>query len=443
MSAATGRAAWVGPSVAGFAAWAHTNPGPAIRELLGSKGGAVVSVPDAPSAASSGARLAFAPPAARPRGIAEDPVLEDRLPAGDRAKALPRWRAAQVDVELIDQAAASAIRLVVGWAAAQALAEVHENGALRPARTAATEWSEAQRDAPGAEASAAVASLARWVAADYGETRLRVARAVAAEKLPNPFAVVAAEPVVASADMSYAMAIDETVSQSMQTQRDLERSYLDVEADFAKLRESIAAQADQVVTRALTGALAVAIAALTAKQVRGWPVTIAGGVLALYVGGMAWYTLRPVRNEAKAQFEALRKIVAGRSALEPAGVEQLETQVNAWRTRINTHAIVAGAVLIALTLAALAGAWLGNEKISPLFPSKEAQKKTMRDRDTTARITPNFSPGLRQLNAGNIFRLRDRSRSRGRLAACLRRARRTHEFKGVPGKWKWRVFALV
>ena len=53
------------------------------------------------------------------------------------------------------------------------------------------------------------------------------------------------------------------------------------------------ASVDQVVTRALTGALAVGIAALASKAVRGWPVTIAAAILAVYLFANAVYTYAP------------------------------------------------------------------------------------------------------------------------------------------------------
>ena len=331
-----------------------------------------MSVIDGPADPDATGRLVFAAPGERPAAIPEDSVLAGRLPAAEREEDLPYWRAAQVDVDHADAAVAEPVQLVVAWAAAVAPADDRDDDVLRPARTEPTEWSAAQRDAPGATPSAAIVALARWVAADYGETRLQVARAIAAQKLPDPFTAVAADHVIRSADLAYEFAIDMAVGESMRQQRELEKSYLEAETDLAKLRESIAAQADQVVTRALTGALAVAIAALTAKQVRGWPVTIAGGVLAVVSrGDGAWYTLRPVRREATARLDALATITAGRADLAHAGVQQLGAQIAAWRSRIGRHVIVTGALLILLALAAAAGAYLGNDRISPLFPDEK------------------------------------------------------------------------
>ena len=368
LSAATGgRAAWVGPSARGFAAWVEDDREGAIDELLGAAGGAIVSVADGPAKFDARARLVIAAPGAAPPAVPSDPALTARLPEAGHEAALKRWHASLVRVTGVPAADARRIELTVAWAAATAVAEVREDGILRPSRTETREWRAEQRDANGAVASEAILDLAEWVAADYGETRLNVARFVAAEKIENPFAARPAADVRAAADVAYQVAISADVRVAMEKQRELEKSYLEAEKDLAALRESITEQADQVVIRTLTAALAVAIAALTAREVRGWPVTIAAAVLAIYLGIVAWYTFGPVRDDARNRLKALDDVARGRADLEAAGIKQLGDQIAGWRTRILGRARTLGCVLTVLAVVAVLGGWLGNEHISPLF----------------------------------------------------------------------------
>jgi hypothetical protein len=372
LTAETGRqGVWVGPSVASFAEWALRNPDAAV-DLLGAEGGSFVAVEDGPEEFDPDARLVVAKPAARPPAVPDPPDLAERLAKSGHTDDLVSWRAAHVDVPAtLDEEDARRIELVVAWAGARSLAEVEQEAGkvLRPARASATQWSLDEIHEADATPSEALITLARWTAESFDETGLEVARAIAAEKVESPFTAHPAAPVEGSAKIAYQVAISNEVRESLARQNELEKSYLEADAEMARTREAMAAAVDQVVTRALTGALAVAIAALTAKVVRGWPVTIAGGVLAAYLVGNAVYLARPVWRAAKERLASLGKITEGRRDLSATGITQVTDSIDTWRTEVNGYKRWAIVVLVLLGGLALVGGVLANDRISPLYSS--------------------------------------------------------------------------
>jgi hypothetical protein len=365
----TGRkGVWVGPSAEAFGDWVARNPDTAITEVLGAEGGALVAVDDATADFDPAQRLVLVSPTADPQAVGDRSLLVERLEKAGRTDELPLWRAVDVDVPQDAPAkVAHAVGIAAAWAAARVIAGPPENGVLRPSLAAATEWTKGQRDAADAEPSAAIVGLARWLLPSFDETGLEVARAIASEKLPNPFTAHPAEPVVHAARIAYQVAIRNDVREALSQQNELEKSYLEADAEMTKLRESIASSVDQVVIRALTGALAVAIAALTAKQVRGWPVFIAGCVLALYLLVSAVYTMWPVRRAAYARLDSLGDIASGRKDLAATGIKQIGSEVENWRRQLERYVIVAFIVLVLLAAAAAVGGFLANDRVSPLF----------------------------------------------------------------------------
>jgi hypothetical protein len=370
----TRRAVWIGPSADGFADWVAAQPNTALQRLLGAPGGGLVLATDVPpTAPDSAARLVIAAPDARPAAVPDDTQLVGRLEASHRTDDLPLWRTVSIDVD-VAAPAADRVRLAVAWAAAVALAEVRDDSMLRPSRVDDRSWDLDEFPA-ATEASDGLVQLARWVAADFGETRLTVARAIAAKKVGSPFEAVPAAPVLEAAEIAYRVAIHEEVREALTQQRELETAFLELDSEVTKLRESLSSSVDQVVTRALTAALAVTIAALTARQVRGWPVTAAGAAVMVYLWTSASYVGLSVWRNAKSRLSVAETVVSGRGSELGRGLAMLTGHIGRWRGEIRTQVVGSIVLLGILGLLSGVGGYLGNGEISPLYDDAEAQPK--------------------------------------------------------------------
>lgn len=360
VAASTGRRVWIGVRTAAFVHWMRQSTWEGAARLLFLHPAAVVLLADwTHPQVDAGPRLTIgdlgAQPIASSDGVAWPEPTEPSIA-----------RAMEVDVapDPTEFPDGDLKRTVAGMAAATAawmLGEVREGDAqsrvkVRPSRAGTTRWTLPPAPQVG-HTAIPVVQLARWVTKDANATRLAVARRVAAERISDPFDDHADTPAETAAETAYQSAVSEHVQTALRTQLDLERSFEDVDAKVADIRDDIRGSVDQTVVRALTASLGIAVAALTVANVRGWPTVGAAEALAAYVLFTAWWVLRTLRADIANRFEPLSTVIRQR---ELALGRDASKAIEAWKTDLRKRVSWAQAALTVLAVAiAIGGAILG------------------------------------------------------------------------------------
>lgn len=347
-----GRSAWIGLSLAGFVEWLATSRVDGVVEsLLGADCASahvrLADWSDAPLTMGKRLRVGSLDDAWE-QCVGDDTVLRTRLLATGREAELPAWRA----IELEGGGAPDALRRRV--AAVAALTAARLVGPAAPA------WTPPAKPGSGTEGGQAVLALARWVAADYGEGRLQVARSVALAEVADPLAIGGADAVEARSTIAFSILVDEEVREALAVRARFESAYRDLDDKVAQLRADVAQQADQVIVRALTGTLGVAIAALASGSVRGWPATIAAFVLAGYVLANAAIMRSLARDGLERLAEARELMGARELQLGPP----LGERVDRWRAELERRVRRYVVALIALGLLIAAAGVVANEHVT-------------------------------------------------------------------------------
>jgi hypothetical protein len=338
LSAALSRQVWIGISGAAFVEWMRRSTWEGSARVLFAKPGALVLLNDwTDGPVIVGKRLtvgdldtrAEAPPNGPtwPEPVdlpllcaidVEVPADEAQVPEGDVRRPLAGMATA-----------------VAAWLLSEVRdGEVQRGLRVRPSRSGTTTWT-IPGDPHMVHTTIPVVQLARWVTQSANATRLTVARHVAAERISDPFDVAPPAVVVTAAEIAYQSAVDAHVQSALGTQLELERSFQEVDAKVAAIRDDIRTAVDQTVVRALTASLGIAVASLTVSDVRGWPTVLAAGAVAAYVLFTAWWTLRTMRADVGTRFVGLHNVIKQRElGLGTGAIAAIEAWRNALRRRI-------------------------------------------------------------------------------------------------------------
>jgi hypothetical protein len=361
VEAAVDRSVWIGPSKDSFARWLReTIPEQIAEKLLARPGGLVLladwgSVP----AVGQSTRLAIGGLDCRPAPAVDDDVLAKRLASRGESALLPAWRLLDVDPRPEPQAIRAPMQAAIGLTAARLLSAVVEGGRLRPSATQPTEWTLAATPGAADGDFAALVALVRWVGQDLGEARLEVARDLAARRIGDPAHDDDAEAIRSAAQLAFELHVESDVRESLAYQRELEEAFRALDDSVAEMRAKLADALDGALTKALAGALTITIASLASAKVRGWPATIAGIGLAVYLA-LSAYNLRHLRDDSLQRLDEAAALARHRAA----GLgDTLTTRIESWKQTLRGRANFALAVLVAATIAVVILGIVLNPKI--------------------------------------------------------------------------------
>jgi hypothetical protein len=369
----TGRSVWIGPSCAGFAKWLReTKPSQIAQKLFSQPGALVLVAGDAIKLpADAGERFTIGGLATRAPSPSDRASLRARLEEHKKPGDLPQWR--MVDVE-----PGQSVRLEVrrplaraaGVVASRLIAE-ETAGEVRPSREHDTVWELPAVPGDAASDVAAVLALARWVASDLTLTRMSVAQDVAARRLKDPLQGGVPKQLVDAAVIAHKLLVQKNVIESLERQQKLEESFRDLDEKAAEMRSSIESTLDASVTKALAGALAITIAALTSAKVRDWPATIAAFVLAGYLLISAAQLSSWREEDADVRLRDAGKLAAGR--LEDLG-DELVAATAAWRTLLTTRTSRATKILRRMAVLLAVGGLVANVHIRTVVGLEHHEK---------------------------------------------------------------------
>lgn len=344
VEAAVDRSVWIGPSKEGFARWLRdTVPEQIADKLLARPGGLVLladwgSVP----AVGQGARVTIGGLDCRPPAAVDDDVLVKRLAGRGESTLLPAWRLLGVDPRPQPQAIRTPMQRAIGLTAARLLAAVSDGGRLRPSATQSTEWTLPATPGAADGEFTALVELVRWIGEDLSEARLEVARDLAARRIEDPAHDDAAAAIRSAAQLAYELHVESDVRESLAHQQELEEAFRALDDSVAEMRAKLADALDSALTKALAGALTITIASLASAKVRGWPATIAGIVLAIYLAISA-NSLRHLRNDSLQRLDEAAALARQRAA----GLgDTLATRIESWKETLRGRAGFALAVLV-------------------------------------------------------------------------------------------------
>jgi hypothetical protein len=363
ISKATGRSVWIGPTLVGFAAWLAGTVPEQIASKLFSKPGALVLLAELPAKTTMRARerMTIGSLVERAPAVSDSELLTTRLEERGERKYLPAWRLIHVEADpSVPVTISRPLARAIGMTAAKLIAEVQDGENLRPSADEATEWSLPRTPGDGEADVDAIVQLARWVGADLSESRLGIARDLAARRLPDPLHGGAAEPLLDAARIAHRLAVHGDVIEALERQQRLEELFRELDDKAAAMRSSINETLDASVTKALAGALAVTIAALTSAKVRDWPATVAAFVLAGYLAINAIGLASWRREDADARLRDAGRLASAR--VETLG-NQLEQSTETWRALLRTRVRRATTVLWILAVLLVAGGLFGNGPI--------------------------------------------------------------------------------
>lgn len=356
------RCVWIGPDVAGLAAWVAGSTPEQIANKLFSQPGALALLArwPSPQPARAGEWLTVGGLGERADRAKDDDLLLARLAERKEESKLPSWRLLRADTHSdLPAELRRPLNRAIGIIAAKLIA-VYEDGTLHPDPDQATVW--ALPDSPGdAESDVdAIVELARWVGADLSESRFTVARDIAARRIPDPLHGGPPEPPLDAARIAYRLAVHADVVESLERQQKLEESFRDLDDKAAEMRASIDDTLDGTVTKTLAGALAIAIAALASAEVRDWPATIAAFVLAGYIGINAVALARWQREDADVRLDEAANLATQR--VEKLG-DRLKKSTTGWRRQLEIRTRRATAILWVLAILLCLGGLAGNSDI--------------------------------------------------------------------------------
>jgi hypothetical protein len=356
------RSVWIGPSREGFARWLRETVPEQIAEKLLARPGGLVLLADwgGLPAVGHGERLTIGGLDCRPPAAVDDDVLVKRLAGRGESALLPAWRLLGVDPRPQPQEIRTPMQRAIGLTAARLLAAVGDDGHVRPSATQPTEW--ALAPTPGAANGdfTALVELVRWVGEDLSEARLEVARDLAARRIADPAHDDAADAIRRAAQLAYTLHVERDVRESLAHQQELEEAFRDLDDSVAEMRGKLADALDGALTKALAGALTITIASLASARVRGWPATIAGIVLALYLVISA-VNVRHLRDDSLQRLDEAAALAGKRVA----GLgDPLATSLESWKQSLRQRANFALTVLVLVALAVLVGGIVQNPKIT-------------------------------------------------------------------------------
>jgi hypothetical protein len=145
--------------------------------------------------------------------------------------------------------------------------------------------------------------------------------------------------------------------ESLERQQKLEELFRDLDDKAAEMRSSIDDTLDGSVTKALAGALAITIAALTSAKVRDWPATFAAVVLMGYLLTSARQLKRWRQDDADIRLRDAGTLAATR--MEGLG-DKLVDATKAWRSLLRSRTRRATCMLRWLAVLLPIGGVLGN-----------------------------------------------------------------------------------
>jgi hypothetical protein len=343
VESAVDRSVWIGPSKEGFARWLRETVPAQIAEKLFARPGGLVLLADwgsMPAIGQSG-RLAIGGLDYRPAVAVDDGVLVERLARRGESALLPAWRLLEVDPRPQPQAIRAPMQGAIGLTAARLLAAVDDGGRLRPSAAQPTEWTLAATPGAADGDFTALVELARWIGQDLSEARLEVARDLAARRIEDPAHDDDAA-IRSAAQLAYELHVESDVRESLAYQRELEEAFRALDDSVAEMRAKLADALDGALTKALAGALTITIASLASPRVRGWPATIAGIVLAVYLVISA-NNLRHLRNDSLQRLDEAAALAHQRAA----GLgDTLATRIDSWKQTLRGRADFALTVLV-------------------------------------------------------------------------------------------------
>jgi hypothetical protein len=359
----TNRSVWIGPDQAGFATWLAETVPKGIANKLFSRPGALVLLADWAGGRSvaAGDSLAVGSLSERPGAEAKDQeLLGPRLAERREGERLQLWRLLRVDThsDLPDELRRPLNR-AVGLTAAMLIA-AEEDGMLRPASDRPEAWALPRAPGRGGSDVDAIVELARWVGEDLSEIRFAIAGDIAARMIHDPLDGGPAAPPRDAARIAYHRAVHANVVESLERQQKLEESFRALDDQAAAMRASTDETVDGTVAKSLAGALAIAIAALTSSEVRNWPATIAGLILAGYLALSALTLASWRRNDADVRLAEAGAYAAQR--VEGLG-GQLEESTRKWRARLQRRVRFATGLLWALATLLAIGALIANSSV--------------------------------------------------------------------------------
>jgi hypothetical protein len=355
----TGRSIWIGRSVEALARWlCDTTPDRIAAVLFDQPGALVLLERWTEPAIGADTSFTLGGLAARPSGPPQPRArLQETLRQRRETADLAGWRMVRTDTDDLPSVAREPLHQAMGLMAARLIAETRTDAVLRPSATHERTWMPAATPGETRGDYAAMRAVGRWVSVDLGETRFAVAREVCADRIEDPAAIgVDAAPIEEALKLAYTLVVRKNVRESLDRQKDLERTFLDLDEDVRRQRSELNDALDGALTKAIGGALAVTIAALTSAKVRGWPATYASLVLAAYLM-IAMFSVRGIREDALERLEQTERLVSGR--LGGLG-DQVSAAVGDWKKGLRGRARSVIVLLVVFAIGAVAVGVLQN-----------------------------------------------------------------------------------
>jgi hypothetical protein len=347
-----GRTIWIGPTGAGFETWLVNRPWTASAEALFTSGGAAVLTDDwRGQSRPCGPYLVFGHPddadVTKPGEAPGFGDVEDR-PALSRAIWLEPTAPVPPGTRVLLQGIAAS-------AAAWVLAEDREGSQVRPLYANALTFELGQAPPRLSDLhGVAIVALARWVATEFNETRLDVARNVTVERIADPFDATPAPGILGAASLAYRVVIQKEVQTALDRQQKFEETFADLDKEVARMRSELSATVDQVVTRVLAGVLGIAIAALASTKIRGWPATVGALLIVGYIVSSILVIQFSTKAESRDRLDDAEDQIAGRrAALSPELAEVVSARIQRWRGEIDRRILIATILLAAIAVAVL------------------------------------------------------------------------------------------
>lgn len=231
-----------------------------------------------------------------------------------------------------------------------------------------------------------VRALIEWVMADPTNTRLRVARQVAAERADEMISSPNAGALKARLDIAYAAAVDEQTGRALAALASFEKHVMDLTARLHDLARKVDSTVDETIARTLALVLAILVASVIAKDLQGWPLLVAAGGVALYVLWTAVLVLGGVRSDVDRQGTLVGQAF---SARPPALAEAGESATDAFVSGISNRVFLRQGFLVLVAVAVGIIGILLYEFAGESNPDSQMESGT----EPTAATTPDDASG--------------------------------------------------